>query len=102
MVRVPVDDGVLDGDLTFPPGAGGVVVFAHGSGSGRHSPRNRAVASVLNEAGLATLLLDLLTAEEEWLDARTGELRFDIRLLAGRLAAALGWCRSRPELAALP
>jgi putative phosphoribosyl transferase len=75
-------------DLTVPEDPKGIVLFAHGSGSSRHSPRNRYVASVLNEGGLATLLMDLLTPEEERLDARTGHLRFDIGLLADRLAAA--------------
>jgi putative phosphoribosyl transferase len=84
---------VLDGDLVVPDGASGVVVFAHGSGSGRHSPRNRQVASRLNDAGLGTLLMDLLTAEEDDLDRVTGEHRFDIPLLAGRLTAAVDWLR---------
>jgi putative phosphoribosyl transferase len=84
---------VLEGDLVLPDGASGVVVFAHGSGSGRQSPRNRQVASRLNEAGLGTLLMDLLTAEEDELDRVTGEHRFDITLLAGRLTAAIDWLR---------
>jgi pimeloyl-ACP methyl ester carboxylesterase len=81
----------LDGTLEIPPGARALVVFAHGSGSSRHSPRNRYVAGVLHEAGLATLLTDLLTATEETLDAQTRHLRFDIPFLAGRLAAATDW-----------
>lgn len=81
----------LEGDLVVPEGAMGVVLFAHGSGSSRHSSRNRAVARVLNEVGLATLLMDLLTVEEERLDAQTGHLRFDIGLLAERLAGATDW-----------
>jgi putative phosphoribosyl transferase len=88
---------VLDGDFVLRDGASGVVVFAHGSGSGRHSPRNRQVASRLNEAGLGTLLMDLLTAEEDELDRVTGEHRFDIPLLAGRLTAAIDWLRDGEE-----
>jgi len=74
-----------------PPDASGVVVFAHGSGSGRHSPRNRYVASELQRAGLATVLVDLLTVREEQVDAVTAELRFDITLLAGRVTAVADW-----------
>jgi dienelactone hydrolase len=74
-----------------------VVLFAHGSGSSRHSPRNRFVAEVLREGGLATLLVDLLTVEEEAVDARTGHLRFDIGLLAGRLVGAIDWLAEQPE-----
>jgi putative phosphoribosyl transferase len=84
---------VLEGDLVVPEGAAGVVVFAHGSGSGRQSPRNRQVASTLNEAGFGTLLVDLLTAEEDEIDRVTGEYRFDIPMLAGRLSAAIDWLR---------
>jgi dienelactone hydrolase len=85
-------DGVgLLGDLGTPTDAPGVVVFAHGSGSGRHSPRNRQVARALRELGLATLLLDLLTEDEERRDARTRALRFDIGLLARRLIGAVDW-----------
>jgi dienelactone hydrolase len=79
----------LIGDLTLPVDPTGVVLFAHGSGSSRHSPRNRAVAVALNNAGLATLLLDLLTTEEERIDAATGRLRFDIGLLALRVIGAI-------------
>jgi pimeloyl-ACP methyl ester carboxylesterase len=82
---------LLDGDYTQPPMTGGVVLFAHGSGSSRHSPRNRNVAAALNRVGFATLLMDLLTAEEDELDRRTGALRFDIALLAQRLIAAADW-----------
>jgi putative phosphoribosyl transferase len=82
-VEIPADGVLLEGDLTIPPNARGIVVFAHGSGSGRFSPRNRAVAAVLAGSGLATLLMDLLTREEEAVDVRTGQLRFDIGLLAG-------------------
>lgn len=96
-------DGVrLEGDLVLPPHARGVVLFAHGSGSSRHSPRNRHVAARLQEAGLGTLLMDLLTPEEERSDARDGHLRFDIPLLARRLEAAVSWLREQPATAALP
>ncbi|MGE5175379.1 MAG: dienelactone hydrolase family protein [Hyphomicrobiales bacterium] len=81
----------LTGDLLVPPGARGIVVFAHGSGSGRTSPRNRAVARALQSAGLATLLFDLLTPEEEIVDRRTAHLRFDIPFLARRLDGATDW-----------
>ncbi len=81
----------LEGILNVPPGARGIVLFAHGSGSSRHSPRNRFVASVLQEAGIATLLFDLLTREEGVRDEVTRELRFDIRLLATRLVEATNW-----------
>ena len=87
----------LEGNLSVPENARGVVLFAHGSGSGRHSPRNRYVAGVLREAGLATLLIDLLTPDEEVVDLRTGHLRFDIRLLAQRLAGATDWLMANPN-----
>ena len=87
-VRIPAGEAVLDGDLAIPVDAPGIVIFAHGSGSSRNSSRNRYVASVLNEAGLATLLMDLLTASEEAVDLRTAELRFDIPLLAERVLHA--------------
>lgn len=90
-VRITTGSAGLTGDLTQPERPFGLVLFAHGSGSSRHSPRNRMVASSLNRAGLATLLMDLLTADEERLDAATGELRFDIGLLARRLSGAIGW-----------
>jgi dienelactone hydrolase len=90
-VRLQADGVTLEGDLTLPPGARGVVLFAHGSGSSRHSPRNRYVARVLRDAGVGTLLMDLLTREEEQAEARTGHLRFDIPLLARRLGAAIDW-----------
>ena len=102
-VRIPVADGiVLDADLVIPNGAMGVIVFAHGSGSSRHSVRNRAVAGRLQEAELATLLLDLLTPDEGAMDVRTGEHRFDVGLLARRLAAAAEWVAARPELETRP
>jgi putative phosphoribosyl transferase len=92
-VKIPAGDAMLEGNLTIPAGARGIVLFAHGSGSSRHSPRNRFVAATLNEAGLATLLFDLLTADEEAVDARTAQWRFDINLLARRLSAATEWLR---------
>ncbi|MDD3652473.1 dienelactone hydrolase family protein [Immundisolibacter sp.] len=96
-------DGLeLAGDLTLPPDARGLVLFAHGSGSSRFSARNRAVASHLNRAGLATLLFDLLTADEELIDARTAKLRFDIPLLAGRLTGTVDWAGRQPAMAGLP
>ncbi|HEX5724217.1 MAG TPA: dienelactone hydrolase family protein, partial [Longimicrobiaceae bacterium] len=101
-LRIPAGGVTLDGDLAGPPGAAGVVLFAHGSGSSRHSSRNRYVAAELRRAGLATLLMDLLTPREEAADAYTGRLRFDIGLLAERLAAATDWLRGRADLATLP
>ena len=95
---IPSGDIRLHGDLTSPRGAEGVVLFAHGSGSSRLSPRNRAVAEVLQAAGLATLLMDLLTEEEEAEDARTGFLRFDIPLLAARLVDATDWLVRQPDM----
>ncbi|HMJ32362.1 MAG TPA: dienelactone hydrolase family protein [Baekduia sp.] len=95
-VTVSADGVPLAGDLGVPPAARGVVVFAHGSGSGRFSPRNRAVARVLDEAGLATLLLDLLTAEEEAVDLRTRHLRFDVALLGRRVIASIDWLAADP------
>jgi len=97
-VRIPAPAATLDGDLTIPEGARAVVLFAHGSGSGRHSPRNRLVARVLQDAGLATLLMDLLTRQEEAAAAITGRLRFDIPLLAGRLVAATDWILARADM----
>ncbi len=95
-VNIPAGPVVLDGDLAVPEGARAVVLFAHGSGSSRHSPRNRHVAAVLRRSGLGTLLIDLLSAEEEAVDLRTGHLRFDIRLLATRLVAIIDWLRNSP------
>jgi dienelactone hydrolase len=91
----------LAGDLTVPDAAAGVVAFAHGSGSGRHSPRNRQVAAGLAEAGLATLLMDLLTEDEEQVDLRTRELRFDIPLLANRMVEAIDWLAREPSTQSL-
>jgi putative phosphoribosyl transferase len=95
-VRVAAGSVILEGNLVVPEGAGGVVLFSHGSGSSRHSSRNRFVAKQLNQSGLATLLIDLLTAEEEAVDVRTGHLRFDIPLLAERLVGATDWLVQNP------
>ncbi|SDE94240.1 dienelactone hydrolase family protein [Myxococcus virescens] len=100
-VEVQVGDVVLGGSLGVPDGARGLVIFAHGSGSSRFSPRNRAVARALRAQGLATLLFDLLSEAEEVEDARTGELRFDIPFLARRLAAVTEWAQRQPALAVL-
>lgn len=88
-VALAAPDTRIEGDLAVPSGALGLVVFAHGSGSSRRSPRNRAVASGLRDAGIATLLIDLLTPGEERVDQRSGELRFNIELLASRLTGAV-------------
>ncbi len=96
-VRIPAGPAMLDGDLGYSAGATGLVLFAHGSGSSRFSPRNRHVARQLQEAGLATLLADLLTPEEEAIDERTRQLRFDIELLAQRLVAATDWLKAQPQ-----
>lgn len=101
-LRVDAAGVPLDGDIAVPDGARGLVVFAHGSGSSRHSPRNQHVAGVLNESGFATLLFDLLTSEEDAEDARTARLRFDINLLADRLAAVVGWVRREHPVAGAP
>src|SRR5207237_9999779 len=90
-VRIAVDAVVLDGDLALPPDPHGLVIFAHGSGSGRKSPRNREVAATLQGDGVATLLLDLLTLDEEAVDRHTAHLRFDIEFLAERLVAVTDW-----------
>ncbi|PYS72101.1 MAG: hydrolase [Acidobacteria bacterium] len=92
-VQIRSGAAMLYGDLSIPTGAQGVVLFAHGSGSSRHSPRNQFVARTIREAGVGTLLFDLLTAEEEAIDARTGHLRFDIGLLAARLIDATYWLK---------
>ena len=93
---VNIAPGGLQADLVIPELATGIVLFAHGSGSGRHSPRNRYVASVFQQGGLATLLLDLLTAAEEQVDLDTGHLRFDIGLLAERVLEATDWLGREP------
>jgi putative phosphoribosyl transferase len=95
-IRIPAGHATLDGNLTIVDRAIGLVLFAHGSGSSRHSPRNQFVARTLNNAGLATLLFDLLTPEEELVDMRTAELRFDIDLLAERLVHATQWTELQP------
>jgi len=101
-VSLPVQSGeALAGDLAFPGGAVGIVVFAHGSGSSRLSARNRSVAAALQRSGLATLLLDLLTPSEERRDENSGELRFDIPFLAERLRAVIRWVRGQDDLAPL-
>jgi len=97
-VTIDLPDVVLQGDLTVPEEATGLVIFAHGSGSSRHSPRNRYVAERINAAGVGTLLMDLLTVEEEHVDEFTREIRFNIPLLAGRVAQAVSWVRSNPDL----
>ncbi|MGH8823865.1 MAG: dienelactone hydrolase family protein [Jiangellaceae bacterium] len=102
-VTIDIDGGdAIHGDLTVPEHAAGVVLFAHGSGSSRHSPRNRSVARELQQRGLATMLADLLTEAEEGEDARTGRLRFDIDLLAERLLLATRWLAQEPSAAHLP
>jgi dienelactone hydrolase len=99
MIEAQIQAGraVLSGNLTIPEGAAALVLFAHGSGSSRHSPRNQFVARTLNDDGLATLLFDLLTPEEEALDMRTGEHRFNIDLLAERLVHATKWANQQEE-----
>lgn len=92
----------LDGELTIPANAQGVVLFAHGSGSSRHSPRNQSVARIFRDAGIGTLLFDLLAADEEYQDAITGALRFDIPLLATRLLGATRWLDRQASAAGLP
>jgi putative phosphoribosyl transferase len=100
-VRIPVAGVVLDGDLVVPGGAAGVVLFAHGSGSSRHSPRNRMVAGRLQAASYGTLLMDLLTAEEDQVDSRTRQFRFDIERLASRLTGAIRWLSDRADTGTL-
>jgi pimeloyl-ACP methyl ester carboxylesterase len=101
-VRIPTADVAVAGDLGLPPGASALVVFAHGSGSGRHSRRNRRVAELLRTADLGTLLMDLLTEGEEAVDAVTREHRFDIPLLARRLTDAVDWAAADRRTAGLP
>jgi putative phosphoribosyl transferase len=95
--QIPAGDAVLYGDLAIPSGASGIAVFAHGSGSSRHSPRNRSVARVIREAGVGSLLFDLLTREEESVDVFTRHLRFDIDLLTARLIEATRWLAAQEE-----
>ena len=101
-VRVDAGGVMLSGDLSIPAAARGLVVFSHGSGSSRFSPRNRAVADVLLHAHLATLMLDLLTQDEERVDQVTAELRFDIPFLGSRVIAAVDWATIHPSTATLP
>ncbi|HEY6882584.1 MAG TPA: alpha/beta hydrolase [Nitrososphaeraceae archaeon] len=106
IIRIPIDEkkqsnvhssNSLEGNLVIPNGAEGIIVFAHGSGSSRHSPRNQYVARVLNDAGLATLLTDLLTGEEEEIDVKTRQHRFNIELLSKRLVSVTNWIVQNPE-----
>lgn len=101
LVCVSAGGATLEGNLLIPPEATGVVLFAHGSGSSRFSSRNRTVAQELRRGGLATLLIDLLTPEEEAVDVRTGHLRFDIDLLAGRLVGTIEWMSREPSASRL-
>jgi putative phosphoribosyl transferase len=101
-VRIASESVTLEGNLSIPDEAHGIVLFAHGSGSGRHSPRNRFVARALQQARLATLLIDLLTREEENIDQHTGHLRFNIPFLADRLITATDWLTETPETRDLP
>src|SRR5213080_4075634 len=96
-VRIPAGRATLDGTLTIPDETTALILFVHGSGSSRHSPRNQFVARTLNDAGLATLLFDLLTQEEEAIDMQTREHRFNIGLLAERLVHATKWAKNLPE-----
>jgi dienelactone hydrolase len=100
-LEIPAGNVVLDADVVIPKDPQGVVLFVHGSGSSRHSPRNRYVAGELQAAGLATVLADLLTTEEERLDARTAKLRFDIGLLAARVIALTDWLAEDKHTAGL-
>src|SRR6266508_5924929 len=101
-VRIPLAGTALAGDLRLPPAPRGLVIFAHGSSSSRLSPRNRYVARVLEEGGFATLLMDLLTEDEEAVDLRTRHLRFDIGLLADRLIRTTDWIGAQPDVGRLP
>ena len=96
-LKIPVGNVEIEGNLTLPSGAKGIVLFAHGSGSSRFSPRNQYVAKVFNKAGIGTLLFDLLTQEEEDIDMATAEYRFNIPLLAERLIGATLWLKKDPQ-----
>lgn len=98
LVHIPANQAVIEGALRVPPAARGIVLFAHGSGSSRHSPRNNFVARILNEHGMATLLMDLLTVEED----RDYQTRFDIELLTRRLVTATTWIREQSKVKELP
>jgi dienelactone hydrolase len=102
LVRIPCGRVSLEGMLSIPSDPTGIVLFAHGSGSSRHSPRNRAIAAELQSASHATLLMDLLTLDEEHVDNATSEFRFDIAMLAQRLICAADWLRARPDTSHLP
>lgn len=97
LVHVAVDSATVEGNLGIPEGAEGIVLFAHGTGSSRHSPRNNFVADELRDGGLATLLIDLLTSEEKKIDRRTRRIRFDIDRLAERVVGAIDWLLEQPE-----
>ncbi len=101
-VRIRVGDAFVEAELRVPPRAGGLVIFAHGSGSSRFSGRNRRVALFLETRGFATLLVDLLTRHEEIIDVQTAEYRFDIPRLAARVVATIDWAAHRPETTSLP
>jgi len=101
-IQIRAGGALIDGDLTTPANAAGLVVFAHGSGSSRFSRRNRQVAQVLNDAGFATLLMDLLTADEDAIDERTREYRFDVDRLGQRVVAAIDWSALQSALTHLP
>ena len=95
LIYIPADGDEIQGDLRIPEDSKAIVIFAHGSGSSRHSPRNQYVAGVLNDGRIATLLIDLLTPDEEVVDLETSQLRFDIDLLAERLSAVTNWLRGQ-------
>jgi dienelactone hydrolase len=101
-LRIPIGKDFLEGDLESPITPRGLILFAHGSGSSRHSPRNKTVARMLLERGFATLLIDLLTPDEEVIDVTTAQYRFDIAMLAGRLVAIVDWLRRQTETSSLP
>ena len=101
-LRIPVDGVTLNADLAIPVDAHGIVLFAHGSGSSRHSPRNQFVARVLQQSDFGTLLMDLLTEKEEALDNQTREMRFDIQLLGKRLTETVDWLSTQPPYKHLP
>jgi pimeloyl-ACP methyl ester carboxylesterase len=96
IVQIPVDSMHIEAEWIMPPNAAGVVIFAHGSGSSRHSRRNQFVASIMHESGIGTVLLDMLTREEERRDAADGQLRFDIEMLTNRLITAVRWVEDHP------
>src|SRR4051812_18949711 len=97
-ISIAAEEGQIEGDLILPKAAEGIILFSHGSGSSRLSPRNRYVATILNQAGFGTLLMDLLTREEGELDNITSQFRFDISLLARRLMKALDWIHQNIKL----